>query len=66
MFSAAKLVIFNKIDLLPHLDFSTERARENVRRVDPDVEILEMSARTGAGLSHLYEWIYAQSVAPTG
>ncbi|MBM3563022.1 MAG: hydrogenase nickel incorporation protein HypB [Alphaproteobacteria bacterium] len=60
MFSAAKLVIFNKIDLLPHLDFSMERARENVRRVNPDVEIVEVSARTGAGMSAFYEWIFAQ------
>ncbi|MFO1124397.1 MAG: hydrogenase nickel incorporation protein HypB [Methylocystis sp.] len=60
MFSAARLVIFNKIDLLPHLDFSMERARENVRRVNPDVEIVEVSARSGAGMTSLYEWIFAQ------
>lgn len=60
MFSAAKLIIFNKIDLLPHLDFSMERARENVRRVNPDAEILEVSARTGTGMSAFYEWIFAQ------
>jgi hydrogenase nickel incorporation protein HypB len=60
MFSAAKLVIFNKIDLLPHLDFSMERARENVRCVNPNLEILEVSARTGAGMQALYDWIHAQ------
>ncbi|KAF0133805.1 MAG: hypB [Methylocystaceae bacterium] len=60
MFSAAKLVIFNKIDLLPHLDFSMERARENILRVNPDVEIVEVSAKTGAGMQQLYDWIRAQ------
>ena len=60
MFGAAKLVIFNKIDLLQHLDFSMERARENVRRVNPDVEIVEVSARTGAGMSAFYDWIFTQ------
>ncbi|MGJ0397297.1 MAG: hydrogenase nickel incorporation protein HypB [Methylocystis sp.] len=60
MFGAAKLVIFNKIDLLPHLDFSMERARENVRRVNPDAEIIEVSARDGAGMSAFYQWIFAQ------
>jgi hydrogenase nickel incorporation protein HypB len=60
MFSAAKLVVFNKIDLLPHLDFSMQRAKENVRRVNPDVEILEVSARTGIGMSRFYEWIFMQ------
>ncbi|ULO23370.1 hydrogenase nickel incorporation protein HypB [Methylocystis sp. SB2] len=63
MFSAAKLVIFNKIDLLPHLDFSMERARENILRVNPDVEIVEVSAKTGAGMRQLYDWIRAQRTA---
>jgi hydrogenase nickel incorporation protein HypB len=63
MFSAAKLVIFNKIDLLPHLDFSMERARENILRVNPDVEIVEVSAKTGAGMQTLYHWVRAQRKA---
>ncbi|MCQ4189535.1 hydrogenase nickel incorporation protein HypB [Methylocystis suflitae] len=60
MFSAAKLVIFNKIDLLPHLDFSMEQARENILRVNPDAVIVEVSAKTGAGMQSLYGWIRAQ------
>jgi hydrogenase nickel incorporation protein HypB len=63
MFSAAKLVIFNKIDLLPHLDFSMEQARESVFRVNPDVEIVEVSAKTGAGMQQLYDWVRAQRTA---
>ncbi|PWB89743.1 hydrogenase accessory protein HypB [Methylocystis sp. MitZ-2018] len=63
MFSAAKLVIFNKIDLLPHLDFSMEQARENILRVNPDVEIVEVSAKTGAGMQMLYDWIRTQMSA---
>jgi hydrogenase nickel incorporation protein HypB len=60
MFSAAKIVIFNKIDLLPHLDFSMELAQDNLRRVNPGVEIVEVSAKTGAGMQTLYDWIRAQ------
>ncbi|AZG77095.1 hydrogenase nickel incorporation protein HypB [Methylocystis rosea] len=63
MFSAAKLVIFNKIDLLPHLDFSMELARDNVLRVNPDAEIIEVAAKTGAGMQTLYDWIRAQMAA---
>lgn len=66
MFSAAKLVVVNKIDLLPHLDFSMARARENIRRVNPDADILEVSARTGAGMPALYDWIFAQSAVAEG
>lgn len=60
MFSAAKLVIFNKIDLLPHLDFSMALARENILRVNPGAEIIEVSAKTGAGMQTLYDWIGMQ------
>ena len=63
MFSAAKLVIFNKIDLLPYLDFSMERSRENILRVNPDAEIIEVSAKTGAGMQTLYDWVRAQMSA---
>jgi hydrogenase nickel incorporation protein HypB len=63
MFSAAKLVILNKIDLLPYLDFSMARARENILRVNPAAEIVEVSAKTGAGMQTLYDWIRAQRTA---
>ncbi|KAF0124208.1 MAG: hypB [Methylocystaceae bacterium] len=63
MFSAAKLIIFNKIDLLPYLDFSMERSKENILRVNPDAEIIEVSAKTGAGMQTLYDWVRAQMSA---
>ncbi len=63
MFSAGRLVILNKIDLLPHLDFSMDRAKENVRSINPDVEIIEVSARTGVGMQAMYQWIRAQLTA---
>jgi hydrogenase nickel incorporation protein HypB len=63
MFRAAALVILNKIDLLPHLDFSATRAIANVRQVNPGVTILETSARTGEGLEEWYAWIRNQVVA---
>jgi hydrogenase nickel incorporation protein HypB len=60
MFRAAGLVLINKIDLLPHLDFSITEAIENVRRVNPDATTLEISARNGDGLQAWYDWIRAQ------
>jgi hydrogenase nickel incorporation protein HypB len=63
MFRAATLVILNKIDLLPYLDFSVPRAIANVRRVNPDVAMLGISARTGEGLEDWYAWIRSQVVA---
>jgi len=60
MFRTAALVILNKIDLLPHLEFSVERAIANVRQVSPNVMMLEISALTGEGLENWYDWIRRQ------
>ncbi len=60
MFSAAKVVIINKTDLLPHLDFSLEDAIENVRHVNPDATIFQLSARSGEGLEAWYDWLRTQ------
>lgn len=56
-FSRAGLVLLNKIDLLPYVSFDMGLARENVRKVNPTVEILEVSATTGAGLDKWREWL---------
>ena len=50
MFRACELVVLNKIDLLPHVDFEVERFLANLDRVNPDAEVLQVSARDGEGL----------------
>jgi hydrogenase nickel incorporation protein HypB len=57
MFRAADLVLLNKIDLLPHVDFDLERAAANARSLNPAVEVLQVSARTGAGLDRWCRWL---------
>jgi hydrogenase nickel incorporation protein HypB len=56
-FSRAGLVILNKIDLLPYVSFDMALAKENVGKVNPSVEILEISCTTGAGLDQWYAWL---------
>ncbi|HEX3864563.1 MAG TPA: hydrogenase nickel incorporation protein HypB [Stellaceae bacterium] len=63
MFRAAELVLLNKIDLLPHLDFSVEEAAANVRRINSTAKILEVSARTGAGMPAWLDWIRTEAAA---
>ena len=63
MFRAANLVIFNKIDLLPYLEFDLARAVANARAVNPDVSLLQVSARTGEGLDTWYEWLRRELAA---
>ena len=57
MFAAAKLMILNKVDLLPHLTFDVERCKAYARRVNPSIEILELSATTGQGMGTWLDWL---------
>ena len=57
MFHAADLILMNKVDLLPHLDFDMEACQEMARRVNPGISIFEASARTGEGMVAWYEWL---------
>lgn len=57
MFAAADLMLINKVDLLPHLDFDLARTVEYARRVNPRIEVLMVSARSGEGLPTFYAWI---------
>ena len=59
MFRACELVVVNKIDLLPHLDFSLERFLANLDRVHPGVERMLLSARTGEGVDAFAGWLAA-------
>jgi hydrogenase nickel incorporation protein HypB len=63
MFRAAEIMILNKTDLLPHVDFDVERAIENARAINPDIAVLQVSARTGEGLQDWYGWLREQRAA---
>src|ERR1700756_1436232 len=57
MFSAAGLVVVNKTDLLPYVDFDLDVFAGHARSINPNVEILPLSAKTGDGTRAWYEWI---------
>jgi hydrogenase nickel incorporation protein HypB len=59
MFRSVDLVLVNKIDLLPHLDADMDAFQANLRAVNPAAAILEISARTGAGIDAWCEWLLA-------
>jgi hydrogenase nickel incorporation protein HypB len=59
MFAAAKLMILNKVDLLPHLSFDMARCKAFARRVNPGIEIIELSATTGEGMGAWLDWLLA-------
>jgi hydrogenase nickel incorporation protein HypB len=57
MFRACELVIVNKIDLLPYLDFDLDKLLYNIDVVHPDVETIVVSARTGEGIGAWRDWL---------
>jgi hydrogenase nickel incorporation protein HypB len=62
MFRTCELVLINKIDLLPHLDFDLERLLYNIDQVHPDVARITLSARTGEGVDAWRDWLAAITV----
>jgi hydrogenase nickel incorporation protein HypB len=56
-FYHADLMVLSKIDLLPYVPFDAEQAKRNVRQVQPEIEIIEVSATTGAGLDRWRAWV---------
>ncbi len=56
-FRSADLVLLNKADLLPYLDFDVEMFRREVRLVNPSARVLEVSATAGTGLDSWYSWL---------
>ncbi len=57
MFAAADLVLLNKIDLLPYVDFDVERCTGYAQRVNNGIQLLPLSARTGEGMESWLDWI---------
>lgn len=57
MFHAADLLLINKIDLLPHLDFDMDLCIDYARCVNPGIQVLQLSATSGQGMDNWYQWI---------
>ena len=59
MFQASDLMLINKIDLLPYLNFDLEQCKAFARQINPRIEIMELSCQTGAGMQQWYDWLMA-------
>lgn len=57
MFAAAGMMILTKMDLAPHLDFDVNACIANARKVNPDLVVLKLSARSGEGMEEWLTWI---------
>ncbi len=57
MFRRTELVLLNKIDLLPFLDFEVEKAREDLALINPDSRMIPLSVKSGEGFGEWIKWI---------
>jgi hydrogenase nickel incorporation protein HypB len=63
MFRSADVVLVNKIDLLPHLEFDLDAFYANLKAVNPGVAVIETSARTGQGVAAWCTWLTGAELA---
>jgi hydrogenase nickel incorporation protein HypB len=57
MFHESKVLLVNKIDLLPYVDCRIQKIREDSLKINPDLQIFEISCKTGEGLEPWYDWL---------
>ena len=57
MFHESKVLLINKIDLLPYVDCSLEKIKEESLKINPDLKVFQVSCRTGEGLDEWYKWL---------
>jgi hydrogenase nickel incorporation protein HypB len=57
MFSTVDLLLINKIDCLPYFDFDMDAVYQRVRKINPGIEIIEVSAKTGEGFESWIDWL---------
>lgn len=60
LFNLAKALVLNKVDLLPYVDFDVPRAKNFARRLNAQLDIFELSCRSGEGLEPWYAWLRAR------
>lgn len=63
MFASSDLVLLNKVDLLPYLDFDMDAFLADLRQVQPRATVMPVSATTGEGLERWYSWLYDERAA---
>jgi hydrogenase nickel incorporation protein HypB len=59
MFRTCDVIVVNKIDLLPHLDLDLDLLLDNIAAVNPEAEVMQVSARTGEGIAGFRGWLLA-------
>ena len=64
MFYSSSLCIINKTDLLPYVPFNMEKVKANAKKINPNLDIIELSCTSGEGLNKWYDWLKIKIPAP--
>ncbi|HAG50147.1 MAG: hydrogenase accessory protein HypB [Deltaproteobacteria bacterium GWC2_42_51] len=64
MFSEASVLLISKIDLLPHTDFNIAKVKKESLSLNPGLDIIELSAKTGHGMEEWYGWLQERVIMP--
>ncbi|MBA4377039.1 MAG: hydrogenase accessory protein HypB, partial [Anaerolinea sp.] len=59
-----EVLLINKTDLLPYIDFNMEYFRQGVELLNPGLTTFEMSCRTGEGVQAWADWLYSKTKRP--
>ncbi len=59
-FYESQLAIISKIDLLPYVDFDVAKCADYMRRINPGIEIIQLSSKSGQGFAGLMDWLARQ------
>ena len=60
MFSVSDVLLINKTDVLPYFEFDMEACMERARKINPDIKIIPVCARTGEGMEEWADWLRQQ------
>lgn len=63
MFEAADIVVLNKIDLMPYIDFDKDSFYKGVKALNDNAEVIEISCKTGEGIEKLAQWMLTAQVS---
>jgi len=66
MFETSNALVVSKIDALPYFDFDMEKLYERVRRLNPDIAVFPVSAKTGEGMEAFENWLREETAAWQG
>ncbi len=61
MFSICDVLLINKIDVLPYFDFDLEACTERVKKLNPNIKVIPICAKTGEGITAFADWLYDET-----